>query len=91
MRFGHTDLSVGVSGSKLDAEADFEVRFAFALPKPYKIHAKVIFLMQKYEKFLKALEGVRTHLDAPKRIWVHPNVCKRVCTRPKESKNFRNR
>ena len=33
MIFGRTDLRIGVSGAKFDAEVDFEVRFAPAPPK----------------------------------------------------------
>ena len=30
----HTDLRMGASGAKFDAEADFEVRLPLASPKP---------------------------------------------------------
>ena len=32
--FGRTDLRIGQSEAKFDAEADFQVRFAIALQKP---------------------------------------------------------
>ena len=40
---GHTDLRVGVSGTKFDAEPDFEVCLALAPPKPGHIWRKLIF------------------------------------------------
>ena len=36
MIFSRTDLRKGVSGAKLDAESDFEVRLAVAPPKSIK-------------------------------------------------------
>ena len=34
MIFGRTDLRIGVSGAKFDAESDFEIRLAVAPQKP---------------------------------------------------------
>ncbi len=38
--FGRTDLRIGVSGAKFDAESDFEVRLAIAPQKPGQIDEK---------------------------------------------------
>ena len=35
--FGRTDLRISLSGTKFDAEADFDVRFAAARPNPRQI------------------------------------------------------
>ena len=43
MILGRTDLRIGVSGAKFDAEADFEVRLAVAPPKLGQIDEKLIF------------------------------------------------
>ena len=40
---GRTDLRIGVSGAKFDAEADFEIRLAVAPQKPCRNDAKLIF------------------------------------------------
>ena len=37
---GRTDLRIGASGAKFDAEDDFEVRLALAPPKPGQIDQK---------------------------------------------------
>ena len=41
--FGRTDLRIGVSGSKFDAESDFEVCLAVAPQKPGQNSEKLIF------------------------------------------------
>ena len=43
MIFGRTDLRIGVSGAKFDAESDFEVRLAVAPQKPGQNSEKLIF------------------------------------------------
>ena len=40
---GRTDLRIGASEAKFDAEADFEVRLPLAAPKPRKNSEKRIF------------------------------------------------
>ena len=40
--FGRTDLRIGVSGSKFDAEADSQLRFAVAPQKHSKSYEKLI-------------------------------------------------
>ena len=42
-RFGRTDLRIGVSGAKFDAESDFEVRLAVAPQKTSQNSEKLIF------------------------------------------------
>ena len=41
--FGRTDLRIGVSGAKFDAESDFEVRLAVAPQKTNQNSEKLIF------------------------------------------------
>ena len=43
MIFGHTDLRIGLSKAKFDAESDFEVRLAVAPQKPDQNREKLIF------------------------------------------------
>ena len=43
MIFGRTDLRIGGSEAKFDVQADGDVRFAAAPPKPHKISEKLIF------------------------------------------------
>ena len=43
MIFGRTDLRIGLSGAKFDAESDFEVRLAVAPQKHCKNNKKLIF------------------------------------------------
>ena len=43
MIFGRTDLRIGLSEAKFDAEADFEVRSAIAPQKRDQIGEKLIF------------------------------------------------
>ena len=43
MIFGRTDLRIGGSEAKFDVQADGDVRFASAAPKPHKISEKLIF------------------------------------------------
>ena len=42
MIFGRTDLRIGVSEAKFDAEADFEIRLAVAPRKPHQNCEKLI-------------------------------------------------
>ena len=57
MFFGRTDLRIGASKAKFDAESDFEVRFAVAPPKPGKNYEKIIFRSEKFaEKKLLCVE-----------------------------------
>ena len=39
---GRTDLRISLSEAKFDAEADFDVRSAVALPKPHQIDEKLL-------------------------------------------------
>ena len=40
--FSRTDLGIGRSKAKFDAEADFDVRAAVADPKPHQIDEKLV-------------------------------------------------
>ena len=51
MIFGRTNLWMGVSGAKFDAESDFEVRLAVAPQKPSQICKKLILLIRKVADF----------------------------------------
>ena len=53
--FGRTDLRIGVSGAKFDAEVDFEVRFA---PAPPKLD-KNLDLKFRFSQFLRGFGGAR--------------------------------
>ena len=54
MFWGCTDLRIGVSGSKFNAEADFEVRFAVALQKSGQHCEKLIFRSTQFaEKIIQ--------------------------------------
>ena len=48
MFFGRTDLRIGVSGAKFDAESDFEVRFAVAPQEPGQHSEKPIFQSENF-------------------------------------------
>ena len=50
MIFGRTDLRIGQSEAKIDAEADFDVRSAVAPQKPDQIDEKTIFRSKFPEK-----------------------------------------
>ena len=45
--FGRGDLRISQSGTKFDAEADFDVCSAVAPPKPHKIDEKLISKLKK--------------------------------------------
>ena len=47
MFFDHTDLRIGASRAKFDAESDFDVRFAVAPPKPSKKYENLNFRAKK--------------------------------------------
>ena len=51
MIFGCTDLRKGVSGAKVDGEADFEVRSAVALQKPGQNSKKLKFRSENFAVF----------------------------------------
>ena len=51
MIFGRTDLRIGVSGAKFDAESDFEVRLAVAPQKPGQNSEKLIFRSENFDFF----------------------------------------
>ena len=51
MIWGRTDLRIGLSGAKFDAESDFEVRLAVAPQKPSKNNKKLIFSIQQFHHF----------------------------------------
>ena len=55
--FSRTDLRKAVSGAKFDAESDFEVRLAVALPKSIKNYEKLISETEKFPIFF--LFGVK--------------------------------
>ena len=48
MIFGRTDLRIGVSEAKFEAESDFEVRFAVAPQKPGRNIKKLIFRSENF-------------------------------------------
>ena len=48
MIFGRTDLRIGGSKAKFGVQADDDVRFAAAPPKPYKISEKLIFRSENF-------------------------------------------
>ena len=48
--FSRTDLRIGQSEAKFDAEADFELRSAVAPQKPDQIDEKLFFRSQKFPK-----------------------------------------
>ena len=53
--FGRTDLSISLSGAKLDEEADFDVRSAVVPPKPHQIDENLTFRSENFaEKFFSA-------------------------------------
>ena len=55
MIFGRTDLRIGVSEAKFEAESDFEVRFAVAPQKPGQNIKKLIFRSENFaDKILSA-------------------------------------
>ena len=51
MIYGRTDLRIGGSKAKFDVQADGDVRFAAAPPKPYKISEKLIFRSEFFADF----------------------------------------
>ena len=51
MIFGRADLRIGGSKAKFDVQADGDVRFASAAPKPYKISEKLIFRSENFVEF----------------------------------------
>ena len=50
MIFGRTDLRIGQSEAKIDAEADFDVRSAVAPQKPDQIDEKPFSRSKKFPK-----------------------------------------
>ena len=48
MNFDRTDLRIGVSGAKFDAESDFEVRSAVAPQKPGQNSEELIFRSENF-------------------------------------------
>ena len=52
MIFGHTDLRIGLSKAKFDAESDFEVRLSVAPPKPGQNCKTRIFRSENFPIFL---------------------------------------
>ena len=51
MIFGRTDLRIGVSGAKFDAESDFEVRLAIPPQKPGQNSEKLILRSKTNRRF----------------------------------------
>ena len=94
MNFGHTDLRIGVSGSKFDTEADFEVRFAPAPPKLDKNLEKqmilVDFFFKFFENFPKASERIRVHPNASEQVQTGPSRSEQVQKLQKTCENFEN-
>ena len=85
MIFGRTDLRIGVSGAKFDAEVDFDVRFASTPPKLDKNLEKNYDFDRFVSKFSKIAEIFRRRPNASERIWVHPNASEQVQTGPNRS------
>ena len=50
MMFGRTDLRIGVSEAKFEAESDFEVRFSIAPQKPSQNIKKLIFRSENFDE-----------------------------------------
>ena len=50
MIFGHTDLRIGVSGAKFDAESDFDVQKSLAPPKSFENDEKPPNFFKKIRK-----------------------------------------
>ena len=50
MIFGLTDLRIGGSEAKFDVQADGDVRFAAAPPKPHKNSGKLIFRSENFDE-----------------------------------------
>ena len=48
MILGRTDLRIGVSGAKFDAESDFEVRLAVAPHKPGQTNCKKLIFRSNF-------------------------------------------
>ena len=56
MIFGHTDLRIGLSKAKFDAESDFEVRLAVVPPKSIKNDEKPNSDTENFPIFFSVLE-----------------------------------
>ena len=82
---GRTDLRIGVSWAKFDAEADFEVRLPLAPPKPCWNCEKGVFQAD----FANILKIFRKCLNASERIWTHPNASECIRTRRNRSEQVR--
>ena len=55
---GRTDLRIGVSGAKFDAESDSEVRLIVAPQKPGQNYEKLIFRTESFaDMFVSALKN----------------------------------
>ena len=63
MIFGHTDLRIGQSEAKVDAESDFEVRLPAGAPNP----------VQKLKKHTKNLKKVEKKMCPTKKMKLVPN------------------
>ena len=87
---GRTDLSIGVSRTKFDAEADFEVRLPPALPKP---HENIEELRENLdEKFSIFFQKISDDFFFAESIRMYPNVSECVKTgwnRPENVKKLR--
>ncbi len=82
MFFGRTDLRIGVSGAKFDAEVDFEIRFA---PAPPKLDKNLEKRMIWVDLFSICLKIFRRRPNASERIRWHPNASEQVQTGPSRS------
>ena len=68
MIFGRTDLRIGVSEAKFDAEVDFEVHFT---PAPYKISKNCEQLMLRSKICFKFSKFFRVRPNASERFRIH--------------------
>ena len=62
MIFGRTDLRIGQSEAKFDAEADFDVRSAVAPQKPDQIDEKTIYAKQSRGAILFGVDRCASQL-----------------------------
>ena len=69
MFFGRSDLRIGQSEAKVDAESDFEVRFPAGPPNP----------VQKRKKHTKVAKKC---VRRKKVSWVQMKVHRKICSKP---------
>ena len=85
MILGRTDLRIGLSVAKFDAEADFEVRLPPAPPKPSENIEKTREIFEKKFSFFFIVFFRRNFLAES--IRMYPNVSECVKTGPNRPEN----